>query len=63
MLGNRQWKKNAVVAVSAEMVHGWADPAQGASDSAMLPIISVVSKGLSLTDFSIEDFEMEDLGF
>ena len=56
MLGNRQLKKKAVVAVSAEMVRGWADSAQGASDSAMLPIISVVSKGLSLTDFSIKGF-------
>ena len=62
MLGNMEWKKNAVVAVSAEMVHGWADLAQEASDSAVLPI-SVVSKGLSLTDFSIKDFEKEDLGF
>ena len=61
MLGNMEWKKNAAVAVSAEMVHGWADLAQEASDSAMLPI-SVVSKGLSLTDFSMEAFEKEDLG-
>ena len=51
ILGNEQRGMLGAGAVSAEMVHGWADSAQGASDSAMLPN-SVASEGMSPADFS-----------